>query len=260
MKIKLKSGLELECLSGFEAEFLAADVELYFELPLALVRGATVLDVGANIGLFSARVLERLDGDARIFAFEPIAPTFEFLRRNLGSRIHALNFGLGAREEELDFEYFPALSGMSSSRDSISNERLKSVALAMIRSGRIMPQLAQLPAEMLDAMVESWLKSHVRPETVRARIRPLSAVIDEERIEAIDLLKIDVEGAELDVLRGIEARHWPRVASVLIELEERSLEKDAVRALLEAQGFDVRAAQTDVHRAGDFFLLHAQRG
>jgi FkbM family methyltransferase len=39
-----------------------------------------------------------------------------------------------------------------------------------------------------------------KTQTYRVRVRPLSAVIDELGIKVIDLLKIDVEGAEIDVL------------------------------------------------------------
>ena len=43
----------------------------------------------------------------------------------------------------------------------------------------------------------------------------LSGVIRKEQLRHIDLLKIDVEGAELDVLRGVDAEHWPRIRQVL---------------------------------------------
>jgi FkbM family methyltransferase len=52
--------------------------------------------------------------------------------------------------------------------------------------------------------------------TVRLPVRTLSALIDESKIGRIDFLKIDVEGAEAEVLAGIDfARHRPRV--VLVE-------------------------------------------
>jgi hypothetical protein len=47
-------------------------------------------------------------------------------------------------------------------------------------------------------------------------MRRLSALIDEAGLQAIDFLKIDVEGAEADVLAGLDfTRHRPRV--ILIE-------------------------------------------
>ena len=39
----------------------------------------------------------------------------------------------------------------------------------------------------------------------------LSAVMRRENIETVQLLKIDVEGDELNVLMGIESDLWPRI-------------------------------------------------
>ena len=49
-------------------------------------------------------------------------------------------------------------------------------------------------------------------KTMRKPVRPLSALIDEAGLATVDFLKIDVEGAEADVLAGIDFnRHRPRV-------------------------------------------------
>lgn len=51
--------------------------------------------------------------------------------------------------------------------------------------------------------------------TMRLAVRTLSALIDEARLDRIDFLKIDVEGAEAEVLAGIDfTRHRPRVVVV----------------------------------------------
>ena len=42
----------------------------------------------------------------------------------------------------------------------------------------------------------------------------VSALISEHSLERVDLLKIDVEGAELDVLRGIDQKDWPTIRQV----------------------------------------------
>lgn len=43
----------------------------------------------------------------------------------------------------------------------------------------------------------------------------VSEAIRRQQLHRIHLLKIDVEGAELDVLRGVEPEHWPRIQQVL---------------------------------------------
>jgi len=53
-------------------------------------------------------------------------------------------------------------------------------------------------------------------ETIAKPVRPLSQLIDEAGLGEIDFLKIDVEGAEAEVLAGLDfARHRPRV--ILVE-------------------------------------------
>jgi FkbM family methyltransferase len=49
-------------------------------------------------------------------------------------------------------------------------------------------------------------------KTIVKPVRPLSALIDEAGLAVVDFLKIDVEGAEADVLAGLDlTRHRPRV-------------------------------------------------
>jgi hypothetical protein len=51
-------------------------------------------------------------------------------------------------------------------------------------------------------------------------LRRLSSVLDERGIDRVDLLKIDVQRAELDVLRGIDDRHWGMVRQVAMEVHD----------------------------------------
>lgn len=67
----------------------------------------------------------------------------------------------------------------------------------------------------------------------------LAAYLDEQGIERVDLLKIDVEGAELLVLRGTPL---DRVGAILVEVSDNTLEAFGARAvdlidLLERSGF-----------------------
>ncbi len=51
----------------------------------------------------------------------------------------------------------------------------------------------------------------LKTDTQRCAMTTVSALMAEHNLERIDLLKIDVEGAELDVLRGIRPEDWPRI-------------------------------------------------
>lgn len=91
------------------------------------------------------------------------------------------------------------------------------------------------------------------------KVRPLSSVLDELGIDRVDLLKVDVEGAELEVLRGIEERHWPLVRQAVVEVERWQQNRDTVREVLLAHGFTVHTEQDSVQRAGDIGMVFAVR-
>jgi FkbM family methyltransferase len=260
--------IDLHSINPWEVSFLREEVGGYFANGVGLAPGATVLDVGANVGVFSAAVCERLDGDVRIYAFEPLPPLYETLERNgrefFDGRLTALPFGLAAAEAELDFSYFPAATIFSSSlRDegNVEAERRRVTAsiVEMIRRGGLGAGLRRVPAPVLRGLVGRKLRVMRELETHRVRVRPLSPVLDEHGIDRVDLLKVDVEGAELDVLRGIEDRHWPLVRQAVVEVEGWQRNRDSVREVFTSRGFTVAAEQDPVQAAADIGMVFAVR-
>ena len=73
-----------------------------------------VLDVGANIGLFSLYIASR--ARARVVAFEPLAPIRRRLEANLGRyapQVEVFGIGLSDAEREETFTYYPGYSTFS---------------------------------------------------------------------------------------------------------------------------------------------------
>jgi FkbM family methyltransferase len=66
----------------------------------------------------------------------------------------------------------------------------------------------------------------------------LREYVESEGVERIDLLKIDVEGSELDLLLGLGDR-IDRVAVIVGELHERFVDEVAFYGLLERHGFRI---------------------
>ena len=66
-------------------------------------------------------------------------------------------------------------------------------------------------------------------------------------IEHVDLLKIDVEGAEWDALVGIEETDWARIRQLAIEVHDVDGRVARIRELLERKGYDVAVER----RTGD---------
>lgn len=73
------------------------------------------------------------------------------------------------------------------------------------------PALSTMDLEIADEHRRAGL--HV--DELRIAVRTLNAILEEQQVPVIDFLKIDVEGAELEVLRGLDLNRWrPRVIVV----------------------------------------------
>lgn len=83
---------------------------------------------------------------------------------------------------------------------------------------------------------------------VPAKLVTLSSIIDKYKISSIDLLKVDVEGAEIAVLNGVEARHWPRIKQLAMEVESFAAVA-AVTKLLKPHGFKVTSVASERERS-----------
>lgn len=153
------------------------------DLVLKLIRpGATVFDIGANVGWYSLNIARNVAG-ARIFAFEPLPNTFNLLCTNIRlndvANVEPQNVGLADKPGELVF-YFCKDSSGSASAANIGE--------------RADAQQFTCPVTTLDEFAQS---------------RGLKA----------DFIKCDVEGAEILVFRGAKRcleTHRPIVMSEML--------------------------------------------
>jgi FkbM family methyltransferase len=128
-----------------------------------------IFDVGANIGYYSLLWASRMAAGGIIHAFEPVPSTFAWLSRNIALNhldevIKACNIGLGNAAGTLSI-FMPEFmgSGAASMRDLHPDEVTH--------------------------------KLEVKQET-------LDQYFSDSGLNRLDLIKVDVEGAELHVLQG----------------------------------------------------------
>lgn len=88
-------------------------------------------------------------------------------------------------------------------------------------------------------------------QTFTCATRTLDDFIAERRLDSVDLLKIDVEGAERDVMNGLSDENLARVRQLIIEVSpDKKAWLHALRQRLSDSGF----TQLSLHsmlRAGD---------
>jgi FkbM family methyltransferase len=159
---------------------LAWNAEEYAAFKAATPRGATVLDVGANLGAYTVLFAQWAGPGGRVFAFEPAPATRAGLARQLA--LNGVAAFVTVRPEAV-----AASSGTRPFRaDGLQGDNRLDAASA----GGL-----DVPTTSID---EFCAREGVRP----------------------DVIKIDVEGAELDALRGARqtiARGGGRLA-VFVEL------------------------------------------
>jgi amino acid adenylation domain-containing protein/FkbM family methyltransferase len=225
----------------------------YLRHGVSLGEAPCVVDVGANIGMFTLFV-NHLRPKAKVYACEPIPALFERLRLNAklyGENTTAIPCGLSNRDAEVTFTFYPKSSLMSGRYADRDAERHVVKSYLRNREGHdFSDQSAQL-----DGLVDGRLDG----QTLACPVRTLSGIIREYGIAHIDLLKIDAERSELDVLEGIAPDDWARIDQIVLEVEDSQGRLGQIRGLLESQGYAVALEQERLLRGTAIHNLYARR-
>jgi FkbM family methyltransferase len=190
--------------------------------------GQVVVDVGAERGLYTTGLADRVGRSGHVHAFEPNPANFEHLRLVTGRR---------------------------------RNVTLHPVALSDHSSAGVLrvPLIGSLQHGMGSLETEF---SGVEHEEVHVDVRPLDEVLSPGT--RVSFLKCDVEGHEGSVLRGAEQTLTRSLPAILVEIEQRHQQADitetfgfldslgyqghvvAAEGLRPLEGFDVQRDQLDL--------------
>jgi FkbM family methyltransferase len=180
-------------------------------------KGDTVLDVGTNIGETLLNFAMLVGPEGFVYGFEPDAVNFARVERNISlnqlGNIHVFSFGISDRAET-------------------------------VKLYRVDPHNLGMNRILSDAEA-SDLEDFTTIET-----RTLDDVVSENRIDRIDLIKIDIEGYEVHALRGAAGLLSELRPKLFVEVGyTRLLKNDAspneLVGLLSAHGYTVYHADTD---------------
>jgi phthiocerol/phenolphthiocerol synthesis type-I polyketide synthase E len=261
--ILLPDGIELHVLNDYEASFVVKEIYEGNSYPLesiAAVERPVIIDIGANIGIF-VRYALGICPSARVFAFEPAPQIFELLRLNtapMDANICLERSGISDAPGQAEFTYYPNYSLLSSFKAAPEEDAM------LLRSG-ISSQLAtnpRLAGRVTDRHVNALAEGKLDgAKVIECPLNTLSHYISLHNLERVDFLKIDAERCELQILRGIQEKHWPLIQCVCMEIHE-SLADDPttqdVCGILKGQGFHLTLQPNSTEHPRTI-LLHAIR-
>lgn len=180
----------------------------------ALPPDGTFVDIGANVGIYTLTAATHLSAQGRVLALEPNPPAAARLRFNIEAtragrsawpRVEVLELGVSDRAGEFDLHLDAHNLGGSSIADH--------AVAAGARPGGV----------------------------TRVRCLPLALILAEQRVERIDVLKIDIEGAEdmalVPFLESAADSQLPRL--LIVENSEHLWTRDLVGEL-GRRGYEVR--------------------
>jgi FkbM family methyltransferase len=143
--------------------------------------GMTIADIGANVGFYAVQMGQWVGASGRVLAFEPDPFTFELLRRRTAAAAPA-------------------------------NIEVQQFALGEARGRATLYCSAYNRAD--NRIGQRHDESNV--EAIEIEVRTLDDYLADRGLEAVDAMKIDVQGLEAHVLRGA-GQTIPRVRWIWLE-------------------------------------------
>jgi len=225
---RLRSGLKISTGDGISSGtivvvFVKKD---YGEVPPP---NSTVIDIGANIGVYSLYAAQ--DEGTKVYAFEPMPKNFMVLQQNIKQN------GL----EKRIFAFLTAVSGKKESRELFLGSS---------------PLHSFLP--MKEAPFHAKFENPEPQDSIKVLCISLQDVFDENHIEKCDLLKLDCEGAEYDILYNLPLEYYTRIRQIRMEyhnhLDNPKNTGDALIEFLKERGFGVVKSKKGSEYQGDVWF------
>jgi len=165
-----------------------------------------IFDIGANQGFYTLKLKEKCPA-CRVIAVEPnpaeYAVLCENIRKNNIAGVVPVNVAVAAAAGTLRLEVIPEIG-------AISGQQVRIPERPWIKDEFV--QIVDVPAVPLDSLLQQYDAG------------------------AVDILKMDVEGLELDILRACTM--LPRIARIVVEYHSTLIKEKLIR-LLEERHFSL---------------------
>ena len=260
-RISLPDGRTIASLNQYETEYLYREIVIdkaYKRYDIVLQDNDTVLDIGANIGMFTMFAAQQAD-NIKVVSIEPSPAVLPILRANAAMYApDSIVIGAGASDKKSEAEFTAykkssVFSSFSANADDDHDAIAQIIRNTLEASG-------YTDEELLNQAVDELMTDRVQSERYMCPLVSVSDVIDEQDITQIGLLKIDAEKSEEAILAGIKDHHWPIVEQVIIEVHKQSgIGVQGVLDLMEKHGFICTEDEEQLLEDSGLVTLYAVR-
>ena len=165
--------------------------------------GMTIIDIGVNKGYFSLLFAKLMNDKGKVLSFEPEPNNCFWFRKSIQAN--------GYSCIKL-FQY-----ALSDREGSVNLYRGKKSGWGSL-----------------------FLSSYTEEKTITAKTRKLDNVLKDEGMNKVDIIKIDVQGADLLVLKGAERTLKRQNIKLVMDVDIKSLtERKQLFDFLESRGFKI---------------------
>jgi FkbH-like protein/FkbM family methyltransferase len=257
----LPNGVEVAHLNRYETDYVYKEIfvdRCYLRHGIHLAENAVVMDIGANIGLFSLFIRKECP-QASIYAFEPSPVAYQALNANFeayGPGLQAFNVGVSDRRGSAPLTFYEKSSVFSTFHSSLEEDRQ---AIQAVVENMVKGELGG-DGEAVDGYVAEFMTDRLERKIFQCPLVSVSDIIRENGLQRVDLLKVDAEKCELEILRGIEDSHWRMIGQVVVEIHDRSRRTvEEIQALLTQRGFQCAVEEEKLLAGSGLFNLYAIR-
>lgn len=213
-----------------ETEFMYQEIferEVYWNERMQIDKGDIIVDVGANSGMFCI-YLNSFFANLNFFAIEPIPKLVECLKHNASlyeMKLTVIESGLSDNNEKSFLTYYKNNTIISHLSELEPNKEL----LLAFNKRQFKESVS---GEELNELVDFANER----ETLEINLTTLSNIIENHLIDRIDLLKIDAEGSEFKILKGIKPYDWKKIKQIIVEVDNKESGRE-ILDLLKSNGF-----------------------
>lgn len=224
---RIKFSVPLKSLYLVFKEIFVSDFYDIDKLAKKLPSKPVVLDIGANAGYFDVMLFSRIK-DATVYAYEPVPSNYTLFKKtiernpSLKENIHLHNKAVTGIDME-DIELYIEASGDNSVIASVYSD------------------------------FDTQNKHQIKVPTIS-----LEKIINDNKLQQVDLMKIDCEGSEYPIIYESPAELWRKVTLLTVEVHNLDTENrnvDHLKTFLQAKGFSVQVA----HAHTTCYTLNAER-